>query len=115
MSDNVLRKLSDFVKKNSKAPDDVPRPPPVVTAAPAVSRKKNKPMSKHEQERRIETLKEQQAQFQNPRQSVENVPDACKSSDLLPIDSRSAADALEDGDQHDTSGDEEASEESEEE
>ena len=72
-------------------------------------------MSKHEQERRIETLKEQQAQFQNPRQSVEHVPDACKSSDLRPINSRSAADALEDGDQHDTSGDEEASEESEEE
>ncbi|KAI4278258.1 MAG: hypothetical protein LQ337_001139 [Flavoplaca oasis] len=115
LSDNVLRKLSDFVKKNSKAPDDVPRPPPVVTAAPAASRKKNKPMSKHEQERRIESLKEQQAQFQNPRQSVENVPDACKSSDLLPMDSCSAADALEAGDQHDTSGDEEASEESEEE
>lgn len=72
-------------------------------------------MSKHEQERRIESLKEQQAQFQNPRQSVENVPDACKSSDLLPMDSCSAADALEAGDQHDTSGDEEASEESEEE
>ncbi|KAL8757590.1 MAG: hypothetical protein Q9199_002121 [Rusavskia elegans] len=114
LSDNVLRKLSDFVKKNSKAPDEVPRPPPVVTAAPAVSRKKNKPMSKQEQDRRIESLKERQAQFENPTPSIENVPDACKSS-ALHMPSHSTTDGLEDGDQHDTSGDEEASEESEEE
>ncbi|KAI4220767.1 MAG: hypothetical protein L6R36_007385 [Xanthoria steineri] len=114
LSDNVLRKLSDFVKKNSKAPDDVPRPPPVVSAAPPVSRKKNKPMSKQEQDRRIESLKERQAQFENPTPSIENVPDACKCP-ALDLASRSAADGLEDGDQHDTSGDEEASEESEEE
>ncbi len=114
LSDNVLRKLSDFVKKNSKAPDDVPRPPPVVSAAPAVSRKKNKPMSKQEQDRRIESLKERQAQFENPTPSIEHVPDACKCP-ALDMASHSAADGLEDGDQHDTSGDEEASEESEEE
>ncbi|KAI4238919.1 MAG: hypothetical protein LQ349_000761 [Xanthoria aureola] len=114
LSDNVLRKLSDFVKKNSKAPDDVPRPPPVVSAAPAVSRKKNKPMSKQEQDRRIESLKERQAQFENPTPSIENLPDACKCP-ALDMASHSAADGLEDGDQHDTSGDEEASEESEEE
>ncbi|KAL8858072.1 MAG: hypothetical protein Q9178_005397 [Gyalolechia marmorata] len=114
LSDNVLRKLSDFVKKNSKVPDEAPRPPPVVSAAPAVSRKKNKPMSKQEQDRRIESLKEQQAQFQNPRPSIENAPDACKSS-ALHIASRSASDDFGDADPHDTSGDEEASEESEEE
>ncbi|KAL8674733.1 MAG: hypothetical protein Q9168_000891 [Polycauliona sp. 1 TL-2023] len=114
LSDNVLRKLSDFVKKNSKAPDEAPRPPPVTTAAPAVSRKKNKPMSKQEQDRRIESLKEQQAQFNNPTPSIENAPDACKS--LVPYTiSHAAADASEVGVQHDTSGDEEASEESEEE
>ncbi|KAL8654569.1 MAG: hypothetical protein Q9226_003385 [Calogaya cf. arnoldii] len=114
LSDNVLRKLSDFVKKNSKAPDDVPRPPPVASAAPAMSRKKNKPMSKQEQDRRIESLKEQQAQFQNPRPSIENAPDVCESS-ALHMTSHPVADGLEDGDQRDTSGDEEASEESEEE
>ncbi|KAL8768350.1 MAG: hypothetical protein Q9209_005384 [Squamulea sp. 1 TL-2023] len=97
LSDDVLRKLSDFVKKNAKVPDNVPRPPPVVTAAPAVSRKKNKPMSKQEQDRQIESLRAQAALYQNPTPSIESAPDAYARP------------------QHDTSGDEEASEESEEE
>ncbi|KAL8730285.1 MAG: hypothetical protein Q9166_004168 [cf. Caloplaca sp. 2 TL-2023] len=96
LSDNVLRKLSDFVKKNAKLPEEAPRPPPVVSASPAVSRKKNKPMSKQEQDRRIHEIKQTKAQFEKPAPSIENAPDAY-------------------ADQHDTSGDEEASEESEEE
>ncbi|KAL8696790.1 MAG: hypothetical protein Q9224_002619 [Gallowayella concinna] len=115
LSDNVLRKLSDFVKKNAKVPDEVPRPPAVVTASPAASRKKNKPMSKQEQERQIENLRERHAQFENPRPSIENAADACKFA-VLKSNSTSTTDNFEVADQGgESSGDEDASEESEEE
>ncbi|KAL8952910.1 MAG: hypothetical protein Q9222_001200 [Ikaeria aurantiellina] len=96
LSDDVLRKLWDFVKKNSKQPDEAPRPPAVVSAAPAAPRKKNKPMSKQEQERQIQELKSKQSQFEQPTPSIETAPDT--------FDIR-----------NDTSGDEDDSEESEEE
>ncbi|KAL8710310.1 MAG: hypothetical protein Q9220_005080 [cf. Caloplaca sp. 1 TL-2023] len=96
LSDDVLRKLWDFVKKNSKQPDDAPRPPPAVSAAPTAPRKKNKPMSKQEQERQIQELKNKQSQFEQPTPSIETAPDT--------FDIR-----------NDTSGDEDDSEESEEE
>ncbi|KAL8818120.1 MAG: hypothetical protein Q9223_003181 [Gallowayella weberi] len=115
LSDNVLRKLSDFVKKNAKVPDEVPRPPAVVSAAPAASRKKNKPMSKQEQERQIENLRERHAQFENPRPSIENAADTCKFAISKSI-STFTADNLGVADRGgESSGDEDASEESEEE
>ncbi|KAL8705830.1 MAG: hypothetical protein Q9201_001053 [Fulgogasparrea decipioides] len=73
LSDDVLRKLWDFVKKNSKPQEEV-RAPPVVSTAPAPSRKKNKPMSKQEQERQIQDLKQISSQFQNPTPSIESAP-----------------------------------------
>ncbi|KAL8720471.1 MAG: hypothetical protein Q9225_002659 [Loekoesia sp. 1 TL-2023] len=96
LSDDVLRKLHDFVKKNSKGPDEAPRPQPSVTAAQAPARKKNKPMSKQEQERQIQDLRNISSQFQNPTPSIENAPDAYAVH-------------------NDSSGDEDDSEESEEE
>ncbi|KAL8694376.1 MAG: hypothetical protein Q9218_000941 [Villophora microphyllina] len=95
LSDEVLRKLWEFVKKNSKAQEEV-RAPPVVSTAPNASRKKNKPMSKQEQERQIQDLKHISSQFQNPTPSIENAPQT--------YDVR-----------HDSSGDEDDSSESEEE
>lgn len=79
LSDDVLRKLYDFVKKNSKG-DDVPRSQTVASAAAATTKKKNKPMSKQEQERQIQDLKNISSQFHNPTPSIENAPDACKCS-----------------------------------
>ncbi|KAL9025092.1 MAG: hypothetical protein Q9196_006026 [Gyalolechia fulgens] len=96
LSDEVLRKLYDFVKKNSKGSDDVPRTQTVASSAPVPTRKKNKPMSKQEQERQIQDLKNISSQFQNPTPSIENAPDAYAVH-------------------NDSSGDEEDSEESEEE
>ncbi|KAI4186391.1 MAG: hypothetical protein LQ346_005691, partial [Caloplaca aetnensis] len=95
LSDDVLRKLHEFVRRNSKGDEETPRPPPVVTSAPAPARKKNKPMSKQEQERQIQDLKNISSQFQNPTPSIENAPDVFAGP-------------------HDTSGDEDDSEESEE-
>lgn len=114
LSDDVLRKLHDFVRRNSKGEVEAPRPPPVASTAPAPTRKKNKPMSKQEQERQIQDLKNLSSQFQNPTPSIENAPDACKSSAHglgTPPDSDVPSDAV----HNDTSGDEDDSEESEEE
>ncbi|KAL9586838.1 MAG: hypothetical protein Q9212_000656 [Teloschistes hypoglaucus] len=95
LSDEVLRKLWEFVKKNSKAQEEV-RAPPVASTAPAASKKKNKPMTKQEQERQIQDLKHISSQFQNPTPSIETAPQT--------YDVR-----------HETSGDDDDSEESEEE
>ncbi|KAI4258977.1 MAG: hypothetical protein LQ352_000973 [Teloschistes flavicans] len=95
LSDEVLRKLWEFVKKNSKTQEEV-RAPPVASAAPTASKKKNKPMTKQEQERQIQDLKHISSQFQNPTPSIETAPQTHNV-------------------RHDTSGDEEDSEESEEE
>lgn len=92
----------------------MPRPPPVAAAAPVPPRKKNKPMSKQEQERQIQDLKNITSQFMNPTPSIENAPDACKflASGLgTPPNSDGFPDAV----HRDTSGDEDDSEESEEE
>lgn len=81
LSDETLRKLYNFVKKNSTRPGDTPRAKPASTPAPtaAPSRKKHKPMSKHEQERQIEQLKGNIAQFENPTPTAEDALDPCKS------------------------------------
>lgn len=96
LSDDVLRKLYDFVKKNSKGSDDVPRSQTTAAAAAATTKKKNKPMSKQEQERQIQDLKNISSQFHNATPSIENAPDAYAVH-------------------NDSSGDEDDSEESEEE
>lgn len=114
LSDDVLRKLHDFVRRNSKGEEEVPRPPPVVTAAPAPARKKNKPMSKQEQERQIQDLKNVDSRFQNPTLSIENAPDACKFP-AHGLGTPPSSDGSSDAVHNDTSGDEDDSEESEEE
>lgn len=74
LSNEVLYKLLTFVRKHAPRPDDEPaKPAPAAassTAAPA--RKKNKPMSKHEQEARI-------AQVQNSLSAYnQGSPPACE-------------------------------------
>ncbi|KAL8839790.1 MAG: hypothetical protein Q9170_001601 [Blastenia crenularia] len=98
LSDDVLRKLYDFVKKNSKTEDDRLQSQSTTAASggAAATRKKNKPMSKQEQERRIKDLKNISSQFTNATPSIENAPDAYAR-------------------RNDSSGDEDDSEESEEE
>ena len=67
LSDEVLHKLLMFVRKHAPRPDDSPprRAAPPASSA-AQSRKKNKPMSKTEQEARIELVEGQLSAFQNP-------------------------------------------------
>ena len=77
LSNEVLYKLLIFVRKHAPRPDDEPVPrqqaTPSSTAAPA--RKKNKPMSKHEQEARI-------AQVQNSLSAYnQGSPPACEYPD----------------------------------
>lgn len=114
LSDDVLRKLHEFVRRNSKGDEETPRPPPVVTSAPAPARKKNKPMSKQEQERQIQDLKNISSQFQNPTPSIENAPDVCKYP-AHGLGTPPSSDTSSVAGPHDTSGDEDDSEESEEE
>lgn len=69
-----LSRLLIFVRKHVPRPDDVPvRPPPVASTA-APQRKKNKPMSKQEQEARIAQVRSGLSAFQNPGSTP-----ACKS------------------------------------
>lgn len=67
LSDEVLHKLLVFVRKHAPRPEDSSSrraaPPAPSTAQP---RKKNKPMSKTEQEARIEQVKGNLSAFQNP-------------------------------------------------
>ena len=53
LSDEVLHKLLVFVRKHAPRPDDASARPPPATSSAAPPRKKNKPMSKTEQEARI--------------------------------------------------------------
>lgn len=71
-------------------------------------------MSKQEQERQIQDLKNISSQFQNPTPSIENAPDACKSP-ACQLGSPPSSDSSPDAVHNDTSGDEDDSEESEEE
>ena len=66
LSDEVLHKLLAFVRKHVPRPDDSPVQPPPATASAAPTRKKNKPMSKHEQEARIAQVQSGLSAFQNP-------------------------------------------------
>ena len=75
LNNDVLYKLLQFVRKHAPRQDDSPAPPkPKATSSSAApARKKNKPMSKHEQEARI-------AQVQNSLSAYQqgSAP-ACKS------------------------------------
>lgn len=66
LSDDVLFKLWTYVRKFAPLPEDVSvRPAPAASSA-APARKKNKPMSKHEQEARIAQVQNSLSGFQNP-------------------------------------------------
>ncbi|KAK4690733.1 bromodomain-containing factor 1, partial [Lecanoromycetidae sp. Uapishka_2] len=66
LSDDVLFKLYTYVKKSAPLPDDDPVRPAPATSSAAPTRKKNKPMSKHEQEARIAQVQNGLSAFQNP-------------------------------------------------
>ena len=117
LSDEVLHKLWLFTRKHVPRTEDSPprkAAPTAQNAAP--SRKKNKPMSKTEQEARIKQVKGNLSAFQNP--GLEERNESGKFSCSAPLPDRSTL-ILEIGNAtlqaNDTSGDEEASEESEEE
>ena len=124
LSNEVLLELHKFVKKHAPRPEEKAEkasPPaytPISSTGPA--RKKNKPMGKNEQESKIKQLESMQAKFSNPgsvERSIEYpaVPGMYPLSFLsLPNITYKSLDASVTQD-HDTSGDEEDSEESEEE
>jgi len=67
LSDEVLWKLLQFVRKHvPRAEDSSPARPPPAASSAAPTRKKNKPMSKHEQEARIAQVQNGLYAFQNP-------------------------------------------------
>lgn len=77
LSDDVLHKLLVFVRKHAPRPDDSPpRRPAPASHSVAVPRKKNKPMSKTEQEARIEQVRGNLHAFQNP--GSDEAPDPCE-------------------------------------
>ena len=66
LSDEVLHKLLIFVRKHAPRADDSPARPPPTASSAAPTRKKNKPMSKTEQEARIAQVQSGLSAFQNP-------------------------------------------------
>ncbi len=65
LSNEVLYKLLIFVRKHAPRPDDAPARPAVTSSSAAPTRKKNKPMSKHEQEARIAEVQSSLSGFTN--------------------------------------------------
>lgn len=113
LSDEVLWKLLQFVRKHvPRAEDSSPQRPPPAASSAAPTRKKNKPMSKHEQEARIAQVQSGLSAFQNPGSAP-----SCKSSFVSDIataeDLRHVADDDQGPDQESSEGGE--SSESEEE
>ena len=74
LPDVVLRQLLRFVHENSSHRASARPPPPAPPVATAPARKKNKPMSKTEQEARIEQVRGRLETFKNPNamESLEN-------------------------------------------
>lgn len=114
LDNEVLYKLLLFVRKHAPKSEDpvrsAPAPAPVATS----SRKKNKPMSKVEQENRIQQVRGSLSAFDNPgpaayatRAGMFSVSPQVAFPTHSPLDSNAVQD--------DSSGDEEDSEESEEE
>ena len=86
LSNEVLFKLLGFVRKYAPRPDDSPPPrqQPTAPSTAAPSRpKKNKPMSKTEQEARISEINGRLAQFQNPAPGKLRLPVRTSLSALL--------------------------------
>ena len=85
LPNHVLLKLLAFVKRNGAQapPEPEPQPEPAFTTStvPAAKPKKNKPMSKHEQEAQIEELKGKLGAYQGGPTS----PDPRKSSSIVHI------------------------------
>ena len=79
LNNEVLYKLLQFVRKHAPRQDDSPAPPkPKATSSSAApARKKNKPMSKHEQEARIAQVQNRLSAYQQGN------PPACKSRPLV--------------------------------
>ena len=74
LSDEVLHKLLLFVRKHAPRADDSPTRPAPASSSAAPTRKKNKPMSKTEQEARIAQVQSGLSAFQNP-----GAANSCKS------------------------------------
>ena len=67
LSNEVLHKLLTFVRKHAPRPDDTPSQRPVATASSAATtKKKNKPMSSHEQEAQIAQMRNKLSAFKDP-------------------------------------------------
>ena len=64
LSDEVLHKLLVFVRKHAPRSDDAPARPAPAASSAAPTRKKNKPMSKTEQEARIAQVQSGLSAFQ---------------------------------------------------
>lgn len=64
LSDEVLHKLLVFVRKHAPHSDDTPARPAPAASSAAPTRKKNKPMSKTEQEARIAQVQSGLSAFQ---------------------------------------------------
>ena len=117
LSNDVLYQLLQFVRKHAPKAEDPAHPAPAAAPAhTASSRKKNKPMSKVEQETRIQQVRGSLSAFENPG-SAAYAPGAGTYSlftkRACPVDTNSDSSAIQDD--RDTSGDEDDSEESEEE
>lgn len=83
LPNDVLLMLLKFVKKNApNITDDEETAPPAANVAPPKP-KKNKPMSKHEQEAQINMLESNLSRFQGSARSPDPVPsvEANESSD----------------------------------
>ena len=64
LSNDVLYKLLLFVRKNAPRPEDQATPTAALASTAAPARKKNKPMTKHEQEARIAQVQSGLSAFQ---------------------------------------------------
>ena len=73
LADEVLHKLLVFVRKHAPHSDDTPARPAPTASSAAPTRKKNKPMSKTEQEARIAQVQSGLSAFQKGGQ-----PPSCK-------------------------------------
>lgn len=124
LSNEVLVELQKFIKRSIKTSQDKAEKASTPAYAPAASsgttRKKNKPMGKTEQESKIKQLENLQAKFTNPG-SAERSIEYPAAPGMYPLSLRSIRETAHRSldtnavQEHDTSGDDDDSEESEEE
>ena len=79
LSNDVLFKLLGFVRKYAPRPDDSPpaRQPPAPAPVQASHPKKNKPMSKNEQESRIREIQSKLSKFESAGSDQSPEPGEC--------------------------------------